>query len=80
MRFNKLREPLGVVGFDRQEDDIELRRMFGKFVEVPGGNRYLKVQIGHRNVEALFLHRFHMSGPLIDDRDIQPRIGQVGAH
>ena len=72
--------PLRVIGLHRDEDGIEGLgdRLQFMDVEGPHGDEVLAARAGE--TEPDLSHGLHVIGPLVDQGDVMPRLGQHAAH
>ena len=77
--LDKFRHPAAVVGLDRKKNNVEFRVGRREFAKMAGTDRNLQFRVCHSDSKPLRLHRFDVFGPLIDDRGIVTRLGEIGA-
>ena len=70
--------PAGVVGLGHQEHDIEDLVQRGEVAQVIGPHLGVDLALPQRDMQAVGAHGLDMGRPLVDEHDIEPRIGEVG--
>jgi hypothetical protein len=76
--LDEFRQPAVVVRLHREKYDVELEVGRGEIAQVVGADRHLDVAVRHLDVETGRLQCLHLRRPLVDDRDVVARLGQVG--
>jgi hypothetical protein len=75
--IDQLRVPAGVIGLGHQQDDIEDLVHRHQITEMVGSHGCLDFSLSERYVEPFSPHCLDMGRPLVDEHNIEARVGEV---
>ena len=76
--LDQLGMPARVVGLGHQEHDIEHLVHRGELAQVIGPHLGADLALPELHVQAVQAHRLDVGGPLVDQHDVEARVGEVG--
>ena len=79
IRLDQFGEPAVVVRLDRQQHDVEFEVGRGEFAQVQRADRRFHLAVRHADDQAVGLEFFDLRRPLVDDGDVESRLGQIRA-
>jgi hypothetical protein len=75
--LDQVRQPCRILRLGAHQDDVERRLQHGQVADVMGVHVDVQNSIGHRDSQPLRTHCFDMCGPLVDDRHVEVRLGEI---
>ncbi len=78
VRLDEFAGPARVVGFHRQQHDVERLVQRAHVAQVIGAHRHVQLAVGHVDAQPVRAHRLDVLRPLIDEDDVATGLGEIG--